>query len=128
MEETLSIATSFFKMAYIQANPHKSFLFTIGEENTSEVKFDNTVIKKTDLPIRYLGVWVEKKPGKKYQRQLIEQTVAALVNKLTWKQITDKQTTYLVNHVIFPKIEYLLNDVVLTENKAEKINKRVRRV
>jgi hypothetical protein len=128
MEKTLQTATSFFKMSHIQANPQKSFLFTLGEKHESTITFNNTNIRKTNIPIRYLGVWIEDKQGKKYQRQLIQQITSSLLNKLTWKRTTDKQIAYLTNHVIFPKIEYLLNDLVLDEKETEKINRKVRHV
>jgi hypothetical protein len=113
-------------MSHIQANPHKSFLFTLGEKQENTISFDNTLITKSDIPIRYLGIWIEEKHGKKYQRQLITQTISSLLVKLTWKATTDKQITYLINHVIFPKVEYLLNDLVLSDKEAEKINKKIR--
>src|SRR3982751_837779 len=117
MEKILQIATSFYKMTHIQANPQKSFLFTLGESNTPDVKFDNTTIQESIIPIRYLGIWIEKKTGKKFQKNLIFSTTTLLLDRLTWKRIIDKQITYLTNHVIFPKLEYLLNDMVLSKEE-----------
>src|SRR3954462_3032661 len=90
MKETLKTATSFFRMSHIQANPHKSFLFTLGERQENTISFDNILITKSDIPIRYLSIWIEEKHGKKYQRQLINQTISSLLAKLTWKATTDK--------------------------------------
>src|SRR5829696_7264288 len=113
MEKIITIVESFFELTGINVNASKSDLLVISNEKEKniikqELKFAGSILKpaaKND-PIRYLGIWITAKGDKKYQRNLINKKVTTATNIIFSKKITEKQTRYLINHVIMPQIEY----------------------
>ena len=133
MQKTLDIASSFFNINGIQANGDKSVLITTNkneEEKQKGVILSNTkVIPITpEQATRILGVWVTTNGNKKYQKLLVESKIETTARTMTWKQITDKQARYIINQVLFPSIEYLLNDMTLTEKECSKYNSKINKV
>ena len=76
-------------------------------------------------PIRFLGTWLTASGSKTYQRNIIKNKVYQITQTLSHKQITDKQCRYILNHVLLPSIEYLLQDMVLTDQECIKINSMI---
>jgi hypothetical protein len=116
-------------MTGIKANPDKSHLLTINtKQQNISVNFNNQDIFQTQAPIRHLGVWHEQEIGRKYNKHMVMEATKSFINRIIWKRTTDKQLNYLTNQVLFPKIEYLLNDVCLTRQECENINKKIRKL
>ena len=120
LQQILNTATQFYKINDIHINPDKSQLLIINGKNTdfdTGVSMDNTIIPgcKKGIPVRILGVWHDSAGNKKYQKQLIHNKILITRNLLGRKKITDKQMRYIINHVLTPSLEYLLNDIILPE-------------
>lgn len=128
-EDTQSIidtAESFYEMTDIKANPLKTHMVVTGIQGPKTLRFKNTTIERTQDPVRYLGIWIQEGKQKAFQKQILREKTEQITNKINWKKVTDKQMIYVLNNVLFPRIEYLLNDMVLTQQETEKINRRIR--
>jgi hypothetical protein len=127
LQKTLDIATSFFQLNDINTNNDKSALLIIND-STEDANKDVTLNYETispsqkNEPVRILGIWVCASGKKKYQKMLIKERITATIKLLRWKSITDKQCRYIINQVLFLKIEYLLTDLVLTEQECNTMN------
>ncbi|RHZ58966.1 hypothetical protein Glove_366g12 [Diversispora epigaea] len=90
---------------------------------------DNQIIPtRPSEAVRYLGVWVQENGKKTYQKKLIEEKIHQTVSIMIRKRLTDKQSRYIINHVLFPQVEYLLSDYVYPEKGLEKLNAKIRMV
>src|SRR4051812_4457312 len=132
MEQIVEIVESFFKTINIQINATKSELIIINGDKTDKeqgIEIVGSIVKPTRKEaIRYLGVWLTEKGDKFFQERKIQEKVNMTMNMIRFKKLTNKQTRYIINQVLFPQIEYLLNDLVLSEDTCEKINSQIRQV
>ncbi|CAG8803920.1 8025_t:CDS:2, partial [Dentiscutata erythropus] len=131
--EILKIVEEFFTLNKIKVNVSKSELIIINgskENKINGVNFINDTIipAKPSEAVRYLGIWLQENGKKIYQKKLIEEKVSKTTTTMIRKQLTDKQSRYIINHVLFSQIEYLLMDYVYPEKELEKINARIRMV
>ena len=128
MEKILKIVEEFSLITGTQINAEKSHLICIN--NTSKNKEERTIkfmgeeinAKEKGEHVRILGIWMTANGKKQYQKKLIEEKVKNFCQILKWKRATDKEVRYIINHVLFPAIEYLLNDIILSENVCNKLN------
>ena len=128
MEEILNTAETFFQLNNFKVNPDKSSLIiTHNTDSTQQINFIGKNIKPSDpqQPIRFLGVWITAAGSKAYQIDLIQKRVFQIAQTLARKAITDKQIRYIINHVLMPALEYLLQDLVLTEPECNTINSKI---
>jgi hypothetical protein len=112
MENILKEAREFYIANDSQINSNKSILITINSSNKSP----NTVhagmncetVTELDrkLHARFLGIWLGNKKNKKDIIPRIKQEIRAITTVLQKKKITDKQTTYILNRVLIPRIKY----------------------
>ncbi|RHZ70344.1 hypothetical protein Glove_272g29 [Diversispora epigaea] len=138
MEKILKTAEEFFDITGIQINAAKSDLIVIrNRQNAAKehiikqgIKFAGTIIKPTKPQdgIRYLGIWVSEDGRKEHQINLIRTKLKTAISLLRFKHLTDKQIRYLINQVIFPRIEYLLTDLILTDTMCSEINRSVKKI
>src|SRR6185436_18474852 len=95
MEEILEVAESFFKLNKIKVNPMKSELLIINSKAEDKVQgidfMNNKIIPKQKEAVRYLGVWINEKGGKKFQKELINEKVTMTTSLMMGKHMTDKQ-------------------------------------
>src|SRR5215210_6994533 len=111
-------AETFFQLNNLKVNLDKSSLIiTHNTDSTQQINFIGKNIKPSNSqqPIRFLGVWITAAGSKAYQIDLIQKRVFQIAQTLARKAITDKQIRYIINHALMPAIEYLLQDLVLTE-------------
>src|SRR4051812_43134126 len=133
MQKILDTAMEFLKINDITANGEKSSLVCIHakkQDREEGVYLANTQV----LPLpknqatRILGVWITEDGKKQYQKELIREKTHTYTSIMSWKKITDKQARYIINHVLYPAIEYLLNDMVLSEQECNKISGKINKV
>jgi ribonuclease HI len=132
-QHTLDIASSFFQINDIKVNVDKSKLTCINTESEDRNKGlvlcgDTLHPTEKHEPVRILGVWISESGNKKHQKNLIKECINKTIKILKWKSITDKQCRYIINQVLFPRIEYLLNDLVLTEQECNVLNGPITKV
>jgi exonuclease III len=128
LKEIIHTSSSFYNLNDITVNPHKSELLILNA-NKQDIQINNQTISPASpgTAIRVLGVWHEDKTGKKHQRNLIKTKTNLICNTLARKQITDKMHRYIINHVLFPTIEYLLTDLTLSEAECLYIDQKIRK-
>ncbi|KAF9994393.1 hypothetical protein BGZ80_007815, partial [Entomortierella chlamydospora] len=64
-------------------------------------------------PVRILGVWVTESGTFKSAERIVEQEVKTICNIIAPKAVTDKQTTYIVNNVLIPRVLYRISAQIL---------------
>lgn len=125
METILQSVEEFTKITGIKINAEKSRLICInnktGKQSLNFMKEKINAIGKHDQ-IRILGVYLAANGKKQYQKNLIEEKVKNTCRILTWKKATDKEIRYIINHVLFPAIEYLLNDIIISKKQCNHLN------
>ena len=120
LEQIINIATSFYQMADIQVNPHKS-LFITNNNSSHNISFLNCNIPRIpkNQPFKFLGCWFTLDNKISKQIQLIQEEIFQLVNIASTKKITDKQIIYIINTVIIPTLEYRIHNIVLSRTVAK---------
>jgi len=122
----ISLATSFYKYNNIRVNPSKSYLITnTKKERTPTIEFDNSTIYASgkDTPIKYLGAWFTAGNSPHPVQRLLLAEIQMNLKKLRLAKITEKQAIYIINRVIFPRLQYRLHSVYLKPSQIKKINR-----
>src|SRR5277367_2625818 len=130
MQKILDKSSEFLNINDISANNEKSTLICINttpSDRISRISFTNIQILSQNKheSIRILGVWISESGNKKFQKNIITNKINNTINILKWKKITDKQFRYIINQVLFPAIEYLLNNMILSENECDILNSKI---
>jgi ribonuclease HI len=121
LQEITDTAEEFYTLNDIQTNPKKSYLLIINgstQDRSTGITLQGQQIIGTepDIAVRILGVWHNSKGTKQYQQQLIKQKIRKTSTLIGMRRVTDKQARYIINHVMMPSLEYLLNDMYIPEN------------
>jgi hypothetical protein len=126
LEETIKIAEEFFKINDIQINLFKSKLITINtkasiEERKVIVDKQEVYASKEKEAVRFLGIWIGQKLGKKQIVAKAKQIVRLFANMIRKKIVSTSQVLYINNVCLMPKLEYILQNTFLTKDECEKI-------
>ena len=123
----LQLTQQFSQFTGMRINFSKSELMTINvgkakdPRQTIVIEGQNIQAIYDKQSIRFLGVHLQPK-GKAVQKLLITNKVKDTCNILKRKKLTDKETRYIINHVIYPQIEYLLQDIIINDDLKNTIN------
>ena len=130
LQNILNITQEFCKLVDININPSKSQVMHI---NPKKCDFRSVVLMNDQdiipvgkhTPVRYLGVWLTQSGNKSYQKNLISEKILNVIKTINWKRTTDKQVRYIINQVLFPQIEYLLSDMIISKTQCAEINSKI---
>ncbi|KAF0526188.1 RNA-directed DNA polymerase from mobile element jockey-like [Gigaspora margarita] len=122
LQQILQIASSFYQMANIKVNLHKSILVS-NTNHLPSITFLNSSIQTQPLhtPFKFLACWFTTNSKSYPQIKLIIQKIYEIINTLNTKKITDKQASYIINTVIIPILEYRIYNIVLPQSTCNKI-------
>jgi hypothetical protein len=132
LEEILRVADEFYNLNDIQINKDKSELllrsssYCYEESRKIQIQFGNHMMNILPTPkdnsIRILGVWFNAFNKREFVlNQCINEIKTLSNNTLRRKVITDKQTTYIFNMLILPRIEYRSQVTIFTEEECNKM-------
>jgi hypothetical protein len=125
LQNILNTASTFYQMANIKVNPNKSTLISNTKLTPTFNFMDTTIQTQTpDTPLKFLGCWYTATNKQSIISKIIIQETTGLTNIIQTKQITDKQTSYVINNVIIPIFEYRIHNIVLSHNTCNKILSR----
>ncbi|KAI1296260.1 hypothetical protein EDD11_007440, partial [Mortierella claussenii] len=119
MQEILDVATSFFVLNGVEINTKKTQVIVInrdkGAEGTLMFGTPAEEIKPVgkDEPVRILGVWVTASGTVTTTERIVEREVRTICSILSPKAVTDKQTSYIINNVLIPRILYRISAQIL---------------
>ena len=71
--------------------------------------------------VRFLGIWIGNKFGKKQIIAKAKQTTRLFANLIEKKLVSVSQVLYINNICLIPKLEYLLQHVYLIKEEYKKI-------
>jgi len=127
MQEILDVATSFYILNGVEINAKKTQVIARNYKHDIDdfLEFGTPVEKIRPVPkneaVRILGVWVTAEGLPKSTQMLVEQEVETICNILRPKAITDKQTTYIINNVLIPRVLYRISAQILPPTFLQKI-------
>lgn len=140
IQQTLNIVHSFMDLFKIQLNTSMSKLivYNFGKESWSTdysnkfVQINNTKISysPSQNPICYLEIWLysNKKFIYKTQKQKILQQVNYIPYNIRKSKITDKQTWYLINSVLFLQMLCSFQWYIPSSHELTKLNSKIKRI
>src|SRR5437016_12960618 len=110
----------------IQINLSKSKLIMINTKiNKDECKIivdrQEVYTTKEKEAVRFLGIWIGQKVGKKQIIVKAKQVVRLFANTIKKKIVSTSQILYINNIYLILKLEYILQNIFLTKDKYEKI-------
>ena len=125
LQNILNTASKFYQIANIKVNPNKSMLISNTKLTPTFNFMDTTIQTQTpDTPLKFLGCWYTATNKQSIISKIIIQETTGLTNIIQTKQITDKQTSYVINNVIIPIFKYRIYNIVLSHNTCNKILSR----
>ncbi|KAF9271102.1 hypothetical protein BGZ68_004222, partial [Mortierella alpina] len=116
LQDILEIATSFLVLNALEINPKKTELVVINpnaEDLTVRFGADTITAHPATKAVRSLGVWFSADGKGAHTRQIVSDEVSTICAILSRKALTDKQTVYIINNVLIPRILYRLTTTVL---------------
>ncbi|EXX58571.1 hypothetical protein RirG_196760 [Rhizophagus irregularis DAOM 197198w] len=129
LELKLDIAHSFYDMAKIKVNIDKYKILT-NQKLTDNIRNIQLTIngRQTEVEIvpkykgtRILGLYIN--PLDRHHQTLIKARSIIMAHVITMrnKKITHSHAIYIINRVIFPKLEYLFQHTILNYTQAQKL-------
>ena len=135
LEKQLTIANNFNRFNGIRVNAAKSKLLVLNSKIPSDKRFikygkhESIIYPEVDgTSVRFLGVWISNKFNKNFVLNQTLKDVAQIYNITKSKMITAEQTTYVINAVAIPRIEYKSHLTVFNEAEAKKITMKLRKL
>ena len=125
LENILVTANSFYKFTNITVNPSKSILATNSKSIVNKtITFDNQVITPipNSQPFKYLGAWFTFNRTPSQVQKTIMAEFKQCIGMMQKAIITDKQTIYLINNVLIPRLSYRLYSSFLSTNQLNTLN------
>ena len=106
----------------IQINLSKSKLIAINTKiNRDECKIivdrQEVHATKEKEAVRFLGIWIGQKVGKKQIVAKAKQVVRLFANMIKKKIVSTSQVLYINNVCLIPKLEYILQSIFLTKDE-----------
>src|SRR3990170_3469599 len=127
LKEILTIADSFYRLNNIKNNKHKSTLITNNPSITQStlIRYGNEDIDiKITLPsesVRFLGIWFNLLGKRTFNLTKLKSITSATALMLNRKILTHDHLKYIINRVIFPKLEYLMTNIICSESECNSI-------
>jgi len=119
MQDTLDVATSFFILNGVEINAKKTNVIALNASRNDDTPLmfgapaeEIRPVDKNEA-VRILGVWVTAAGTTAATQLLVKQEVDTVCNILKPKAITDKQTTYIINNVLIPRVLYRISVQIL---------------
>jgi hypothetical protein len=114
LQEILNEAREFYQANDSQINSTKSVLLNINsaekqeQENFVLAGLDREKVQrmKAGETTRFLGIWIGQEKPQKDTTKRLQHEINRITAALVTKKMTDKQTIYVLNRVLIPRIEY----------------------
>jgi exonuclease III len=133
LSRSLDIAEEFYLMHNIQVNSKKSKLVVLNKRDKSDrksIKFMGNLIEEEDQnsAIRHLGTWLDGKGNKTPAVKKMEEATVIMQLALRKKKITIRMAKYLINNVLFPKLEYIMMDTIPQKTARSKLDIKIKSI
>ncbi|CAG8618585.1 3866_t:CDS:2, partial [Dentiscutata heterogama] len=128
LQNNLNIATEFFLLNDIKANPTKTKLIVMNSKTTNkQIHQGTTAINPTHKkePIRILGIWLSEHSILTPNRNKITEDSETIAQELKSKFTTGHMAAYIYNKVLLPRIEFKLQTTFLTPNMLKNTQRKI---
>ena len=130
LEDILSIADDFYKLTRAVINKEKSKLLTNTTDGTHSIniRFGSQVIpiQPSKGAVRFLGVRININLNHSLVKKELKGHIRSFINLIKNKLITDRQFSYLANHVLFPQLMYKMRNTPLSITECNTLNQNIR--
>ena len=130
LEDILEVADDFYKLTRAAINKDKSKLLTntTSEKDPIPIRFGPNVVS---IPpsfdaVRFLGVMINIYLNHSLVKKELTSNIRRFINLTKSKPITDRQFTYVVNHVLIPQLLYKMRNTPLSQSTCVKLNQSIR--
>jgi hypothetical protein len=126
MEKILKTANEFYQFTNLKLNWDKSTVIAINPK-TNYIKTGQQQLRilPKHTPVRFLGTWNSGNGEKTHQINLMKQKITSMTTILKRKRCTDKEFRYIINHVLMPALEFLMQDMVIPARECENMNSMI---
>jgi hypothetical protein len=130
MSNKLTVCTSFYEFTCIEANPDKAMMITNDTSNVDKEGFIKILINGSEHKIkvskqgrleRFLGVFINFGNYNRTLQSKLRSIVYNATVTLYKKRLTVDHLRYIFNHVIIPKLEYIMQIRIFTKRDCDKI-------
>lgn len=131
LQSTLDIAARFYDLLDIKINHKKCELIVINpsiHHSLCNVTLDinrNTWISINLHESRYLGVWLSHKKPKQWNKDRIIKIRDSILHSMKSKRISIAHAIYIINKVMYPRIAYISQSLILTKSEWDAIERPV---
>ncbi len=130
LEDILEIADDFYTLTWVAINKEKSKLLTNTTSNVEliPIRFGHKVIPISPSfdAIRFLGVMININLNHSLVKKELSAHIRRFVHITKQKLITDKQFSYLANHVLVPQLLYKMRNTPLSKSTCTRLNQSIR--
>ena len=130
MSDKLTVCASFFDFTCIEANPDKAVMITNDTSNVDKDGFLKIIINGSEHKIkvskqgrleRFLGVFINFGNNNKTLHSMLRSIIYNATVTLHKKRLTVDHLRYLFNHVLIPKLEYIMQIRIFSKRDSDKI-------
>ncbi len=130
LEAILEVADDFYLLTRAAINKKKSKLLTNTTTSTEPIplRFGPAVIPIQPCfdAVRFLGVMINIHLNHSLVKKELHAHIRRFINVTKTKPITDKQFSYITNHVLFPQLLYKMRNTPLSKSTCVRLNQSVR--
>jgi hypothetical protein len=122
IQTSINIATQFYNFHDVDINGQKSELIVINpklpkDELYITIRRNNSKVQVTSKEIRYLGCYFSSANSRKKSFIRLKDIIEKFLDSIKRKRITVGHITYLINHVLIPRLLYVSQLMTLSENE-----------
>jgi len=130
LEDILAVADDFYKLTRAAINKDKSKLLTnaTAADDPIPIKFGDHIIpiRLSYGAVRFLDVQINVHLNHSLVKKELRAHIRRFVNLTKTKPITDRQFSYIVNHVLFPQLMYKMRITPLPHSTCLSLNQSIR--
>ena len=132
LQSIIDLSSSFFTLNDIKINGNKSELLTFNvraplENKSIRMGHDHHLIKAVNrtTTVRFLGIWLKESKGPTHMLVMGLRTCTDLADAMRNKSCTAGHLTYVNNHVLLPKLQYISSTICLSEIQCNKLQRPI---
>ncbi len=130
LEAILAVADDFYLLTRAAINKEKLKLLinTTAAANPIPIRFGSNVIPiwSSFEAVRFLGVKINIHLNHSLVKKELRAYIRSFINLIKTKPITDRQFSYIVNHVLFPQLLYKMHITLLSYSSCLSLNQAIR--
>jgi len=129
LEDILKVADEFYMITRAAINKDKSKLLTniTAKTDLIPIKFGQHIIpiQPSFDAVRFLGVRINIHLKHSFVKKELKMNIRRFVNLTKTKPITNRQFSYITNHVLIPQLLYKMRNTPLSKSACINLNQSI---